>query len=173
MATSTFYADKVTGAVMISKISSNPSYSQILNNPNAYLDKIKFHSGLNFLTLKGSLYRSYSTFGSFTRDVYSVSAGGDCFNSSTTYTTIAPTTRIQKVSFGASPVANPTLCLMEYNGLIYADFYDGLSNSNVQRRVYPSYNSSTGNLELVAETTAVGADATSQTLSGVTIHAVV
>ena len=172
MATSTFYANVNTGAIMISNPASDNTLAIMLASPSNYLDQIRFHSNMNFLTVKGSLFKDSSSFAGFSRDSYSVSSGGDCFNSGTTYTTLGPTTKVQKVSFGTSPVSNPTFCLLEYNGTVYADFYDGLSTADVTRRVFVAYNSSSNTLELVAITTAAGDSATTQTLTNVYIHAV-
>jgi hypothetical protein len=173
MATSTFYADKDTGAVMISNITAgSPTYAQILASPQTYLSYIRFHSSLNFLTIKGAVSAASVTFPAFIRDTYTVSRDGGCLNSDDYYTTIAPTTKIQSVTIGTSPIINPAFCLLEYAGEIYADFYDGLTTASVDRRVFPVYNSADNTIRLLAVTTAVSADATSQTLTSVKVHVV-
>lgn len=170
MATSVFYADARTGAIMISNVINPPDYENLLQDPVNNLEDIRFHSSLPFLTIKQSLEVSSVTFPGFARDTYSVSSGGDCLNSGTTYTTIAPTTRIQKVLVGTSTVTNPSFVLLEYNGIIYSGTYDGLTTTDVDRNVYCLYDVSDNNIYLVAITTAVSADATSQTLYNVKVH---
>jgi len=133
MVTRTLYTSGSSGNLMIVDSSvSCAALETLCANPNSNLDKIRFHSALNYLDIQDEISGSV-TFPSYVRNVNTID-GGTC----NTYNIAIATPKVQSATLGTSSVINPVALLLEYNSEVSPDSVVVASGTDWNRQIYAS-----------------------------------
>ena len=175
MPTRTLYADATSGQLMIAdySVTQANNLANAAADPDSYLDNLRFHTGLDYIQLLGSVTYANLQFSSFTRDTLTYDQSGKKSGSTTFY---IPTQEVQTATVGtySSSLDTPTLAMVGYNSSIWAGGFsiDSSTAGQWHRKFFPAFNTSTRVVNLVCQAVALNTDMPSQTLSSVTVYLV-
>lgn len=164
MPTSTFYASKDSGNMLIAKYGEISNLETAAANPANFTNSLRFHTAFNFLQLLGNAFTSSLTFPAFNRDTNTF--GGSKCSSSTTVA--VPTLEVQTQQVGSYTGGTPALMFMELNGVFHQDRLKVESAGNYIRFIFPTFANNT--ISLTSLGFAYGSNVPSQSFSNVRVH---
>lgn len=171
MPTRTFYMERSAGQMMIVDyvISQGNNENFVAANPSLYLQWIRFHTGLDYLQILGSVSATNLSYGSFSRNQFAYDPGK---KSGTQYYPV-PTQQMQTNTVGThSTGITPNLFLVEYTSAIYASGFniESATSGDWFRRFFATYTSSTRTVSLSCQAIALRTDMPSQSIASVKVY---